>query len=104
MPNPLSPGTLFALPRFDCFFLKEYLMRSLNIVDWICLVVLIIGGINWGLVGFFNFNLVENIVGVNGARFIYGLVGICALYVAVMSPNFGRKPYHRTQHTAHQPT
>jgi uncharacterized membrane protein YuzA (DUF378 family) len=79
-------------------------MRSLNTLDWICLVVLIVGGINWGLVGFFNFNLVESILGLNGARFIYGLVGLCALYVAIMSPNFARKPFLRPQRTAHQPT
>lgn len=47
------------------------------------LLLIIIGGINWGLIGFFNFNLVSTIF--SGAltfiaRIIYALVGIAALY------------------------
>ena len=47
------------------------------------LLLVIIGGINWGLIGLFNFNLVSTIF--NGslnfiARIIYSLVGISALY------------------------
>ncbi|GEB77250.1 DUF378 domain-containing protein [Sporolactobacillus inulinus] len=48
-----------------------------------CLVLLIIGGINWGLIGFFRFDLVSTIFGGAGSalsRLIYGIVGLCALY------------------------
>ena len=43
---------------------------------------LVIGGLNWGLVGFFNFNLVSMIFGDMTAltRLIYSLVGVSALY------------------------
>ncbi len=47
------------------------------------LILMIIGGINWGLVGFFNFNLVSSIFGANLAiisRIIYAVVGLSALY------------------------
>ena len=47
------------------------------------LILLIIGGINWGLVGFFNYNLVSAIFGGNLviiSRIIYVVVGLSALY------------------------
>ena len=48
--------------------------------------ILCIGGINWGLVGLFNFDLVAWLFGSMSAvtRIIYTLVGMCALYDAVM--------------------
>ena len=47
----------------------------------ICLVLTIIGAINWGLIGIFNFNLVTYIFGANGmmTTLIYILVGIAGL-------------------------
>ncbi len=57
-------------------------MKSL---DAIVAVLLVIGGLNWGLVGFFGFDLVASIFG-NGAalsRIVYGLVGLCAVYQAI---------------------
>lgn len=47
------------------------------------LLLMIIGGINWGLIGFFNYNLVGSIF--NGsldivARIIYAVVGLASLY------------------------
>ncbi len=51
--------------------------------DRIALIVLIIGGINWGLIGIFNFDLVGYLFGGDRAvisRVIYTLVGACALW------------------------
>ena len=47
----------------------------------IALIFTIIGAINWGLIGFFNLNLVEAIAGANTifSRVIYSIVGICGL-------------------------
>ena len=47
----------------------------------VCFILLVIGGINWGLVGLFNFNLVEVIFGGMSlfTRLIYTLVGISAI-------------------------
>lgn len=52
-------------------------------IDWIALVLVIIGGLNWGLVGFFNWNLVAAIFGdMSGlSRTVYGLVGVSALWM-----------------------
>ena len=54
-------------------------MRSLNLIT---LVLLIIGGLNWGLVGLFEFDLVAAIFGEMSAlsRIIYSLVGLAAIY------------------------
>lgn len=47
------------------------------------LTIAIIGAINWGLIGFFDFNLVSALFG-NAtvfSRIIYGLVGLSGLYI-----------------------
>ncbi len=50
--------------------------------DYAVLTIVIIGAINWGLIGFFNFNLVALLFG-NGmfSRIVYGIVGLCGLYL-----------------------
>lgn len=54
----------------------------MKVIDTIALVLIIIGAINWGLVGIFNFNLVDTIFGVMSwfSRVIYILVGISGLW------------------------
>lgn len=54
----------------------------MKIVDKIALVLIIIGAINWGLIGFFDFNLVDTIFGTMSvvSRIIYALVGISGLW------------------------
>lgn len=54
----------------------------MKIVDKIALILIIIGAINWGLVGIFNFNLVDSIFGTMSiiSRIIYALVGISGLW------------------------
>jgi uncharacterized membrane protein YuzA (DUF378 family) len=47
------------------------------------LIIMIIGGINWGLIGFFNYNLVDSIFGANleiVSRIIYAIVGLASLW------------------------
>lgn len=60
-------------------------MTRLNTWDWVALVLLIIGGLNWGLVGLFSFDLVAAIFGELSvlSRIIYILVGIAAVFVAI---------------------
>lgn len=54
----------------------------MKIVDKIALILIIIGAINWGLIGIFNFNLVEAIFGTMSviSRIIYALVGVSGLW------------------------
>lgn len=51
-------------------------------LDIIVAVLLVIGGLNWGLVGVFGFDLVAGIFGGMSAlsRLVYTLVGMCAVY------------------------
>lgn len=65
------------------------------------LTLIIIGGINWGLMGFFQFDLIGAIFGGQGAaisRIIYGIVGISALYSLTIlfkpSEEFATEPEH----------
>ena len=54
----------------------------MKVIDTIALILVIIGAINWGLVGIFNFNLVDAIFGAMSviSRLIYILVGISGLW------------------------
>jgi uncharacterized protein len=80
-------------------------MRQLNAMDWTALILLLIGGINWGLVGFFEYDLVAAIFGPMSAasRVIYAIVGLAAVYVAVISPALARRAEMRPHRAAHQP-
>ena len=57
-------------------------MLKMKIIDKIALILIIIGAINWGLIGLFRFNLVELIFGDMTvlARIVYSLVGIAGLW------------------------
>lgn len=54
----------------------------MKVIDTIALILVIIGAINWGLIGFFNFNLVDTIFGAMSAisKIIYILVGLSGLW------------------------
>ncbi|HMS22989.1 MAG TPA: DUF378 domain-containing protein [Candidatus Levybacteria bacterium] len=58
-------------------------MKVLTIVAF---VLLIVGGLNWGLVGLFQFDLVAAIFGVGSlvSNIVYILVGLSAVYVAAV--------------------
>lgn len=52
-------------------------------LQYLALTVAIIGAINWGLIGFLDFNLVAFLFGSMSwlSRIVYGLVGLCGLYL-----------------------
>ena len=63
-------------------------MNANTILKFTGLLLLIIGGLNWGLVGLFDFNLVSYIFGDNSflTRTIYILVGLGSLGVTAALP------------------
>lgn len=67
-------------------------MQKLNVLDIIAIVLVVIGGLNWGLVAF-GYNLVNMIFGSIYwlEATIYALVGLSAIYVAVIMPKLERK-------------
>lgn len=68
-------------------------MNKLSVFDWIALLLVIVGGLNWGLVGVFNFNLVTTLLGdMSGlSRIVYALVGLSAVYLAVISMKLAKR-------------
>lgn len=68
-------------------------MKKLSTIDWVALVLLIVGGLNWLLVGLFSFDLVATIFVDMSivSRVVYGLVGLSAIYVAAISPSLSKK-------------
>ena len=54
----------------------------MKIIDKIALILVIIGAVNWGLIGLFNFNLVKLLFGdmTLMSRIVYSLVGISGLW------------------------
>jgi uncharacterized membrane protein YuzA (DUF378 family) len=57
-------------------------MKKISALDWIALILIIVGGLNWGLVGAFKFDLVAAVLGAMSivARIVYVLVGLSAIY------------------------
>ena len=54
---------------------------NMKTIDVIVAVLVVVGGLNWGLVGVANFNLVEYLFGTTLiARIVYVVVGLCALW------------------------
>ena len=73
-------------------------MKALDLTSRALLVV---GGLNWGLVAIAKFDLVAWIVGLDfgetnaASRIVYGLVGLSAVYQAIASPHLGAAPTPR---------
>lgn len=59
-------------------------------LDMIAITIGIIGAINWGLIGFFNFNLVELVFGIGWlTQVVYMVVGVCGLYLLTFYMKIG---------------
>lgn len=72
------------LPDFlpaKCFGMEEIMNNK--VLDCIALTIAIIGAVNWGLIGFFSFDLVAMIFGNMSwiSRIVYALVGLSGLYL-----------------------
>jgi uncharacterized membrane protein YuzA (DUF378 family) len=58
---------------------------TVGMIGMVALVVVIVGALNWGLVGGFHFNLVEHLLGVGMAtRVVYMVVGVAAVVVTYL--------------------
>ena len=68
--------------------------KRMGAMDWIAMLLLIVGGVNWGLVGMFNFDLVATLFGEMSAlsRIVYVVVGLSALYAIYTSSKMSRTP------------
>lgn len=59
----------------------------MKVLNWIATILVIVGALNWGLVGIFEFNLVNAIFGVGSllSRVVYTLVGLSGLYLIALT-------------------
>jgi len=66
---------------------------KLNVVDWIAMILVVVGGLNWGLIGLADFDLVATLFGAMSvlSRVVYVLVGLSAIYIAVMAMKLEKK-------------
>lgn len=67
-------------------------MNSLTTLDWVALALVVVGGLNWGLIALMDLDLVAMLFGDMStvSRIVYGLVGVSAIYVAVMMKSYSR--------------
>jgi uncharacterized protein len=80
---------------------------NMNTLSKLLIIIAIIGAVNWGLIGFFNFNLVDAIFGGGSveetsaiSRVVYALVGLAGLAGLLMLPRL-RDTGYRTERLAH---
>jgi uncharacterized membrane protein YuzA (DUF378 family) len=76
------------LPRHDAAG-----ARPTSVLDWVALVLMIVGSVNWGLVGLFPFDLVAALFGEMTllSRIVYTLVGIAGVYGLVIAAKWARR-------------
>jgi uncharacterized membrane protein YuzA (DUF378 family) len=62
-------------------------MKLQSLIDWIARILVLMGGLNWGLVGLLDFDLVASIFGKKSflSRTIYSIVGLAALHTIYLA-------------------
>jgi uncharacterized protein len=78
-----SNGKRYHYILTDCKTIWGGIMAEKNTLDWVALVLVIVGGLNWGLVGLFQFDLVKALLGTIPLlqNAVYILVGLSAAYM-----------------------
>ena len=68
---------------------------SMSAIDYIAMTLLIVGGLNWALVGLFSFDLVATLFGTQtpATRVVYILVGLSALYAIYLVSRMGSRSH-----------
>jgi uncharacterized membrane protein YuzA (DUF378 family) len=66
---------------------------AMSAIDYIAMALLIIGGLNWAMVGLFDVDVVATLFGAGSpaSRLIYVLVGLSALYSIYTATKMSRK-------------
>lgn len=75
--------------------------KNLHVVDLIALIVVIVGGLNWMLVGLFEWDLVAQTFGrvsIVLSRIVYVVVGLAAIYAAVRAPALSHYRFEPSEH------
>lgn len=72
---------------------RPVVTRSMTPLEWVAIALMVIGGLNWGLVGLFGIDLVAAIFGDMSvlSRAVYIVVALAALYGIAMAVRFNRR-------------
>lgn len=62
-------------------------MKLQSLIDWIARILVLMGGLNWGLVGLFDFDLIASIFGKKSflSRTVYSIVGLAAIHTIYLA-------------------
>lgn len=76
---------------------RDFLTTRMNPLDWIALILLIVGGLNWAVVGVMGIDLVASVLGsmTTASRAVYVLVGLAAVYSIYLCIKMMPKPATR---------
>ncbi len=69
-------------------------MKRASTLDWVAIILVIIGALNWGLVGLFQYDLVASLFSGSESivsRIVYTLVGLAGIWLAIMTPKFSKE-------------
>lgn len=68
-------------------------MGQLGFIDWVAIILVVIGGLNWGLIGLFGFNFIGALIGDITwlLRLVYILVGIASIYFVAIAAQLKKK-------------
>ena len=79
----------------------EHRRKNLSPITWVAIALVVIGAINWGLVGLFAFDLVAAIFGPLTAlsRVVYVAVALAGIYLIVDAARLREEPRHRAPAT-----
>jgi uncharacterized membrane protein YuzA (DUF378 family) len=79
------------------------MMKSSKVLNSIAIALVVIGGLNWLLVGAFDFDLVAALFGeMSGvSRAVYVLVGLAAIYTTFAAPRLIRQNHAPMQTLTH---
>jgi hypothetical protein len=72
--------------------------NALSAATWVAIVLAVIGAVNWGLVGLFDFNLVSALFGPMStlSRIVYVIVGLAGLYLVFAAATLESRNRSRT--------
>jgi len=73
-------------------------MKQLNPIDWLALLLSVIGGLNWGVYGISGLNLIETFSGEMWwlPRVIFFFIGLAAVWMVKLSISLRKKPKKTT--------
>ena len=69
----------------------------MNALDILAYLLVMLGGLNWGLIGFFSYNLIDTVFGKGSglSRTMYALIGLGAVYMLYTFMKVNRAPERR---------